>query len=167
MTDQDPAAAGPTGSSADQQQQQQFAIQKVYLKDVSFESPRAPQIFTEQWQADTNLQLNTESQRLNEDHHEVTLTLTVTTKSGEETAYLAEIKQAGIFAVRGFNDEQMGHLLGSYCPSILFPFAREAIAELVSKGGFPQMLLAPMNFDALYAQHLQRQQEQAQEAGSS
>ena len=92
--------------------------------------------------------------------HEVTLNVTVTTTSNEKTAYLVEIKQAGIFAVKGFNKEQLGPLLGSYCPNLLFPFAREVVSDLVLKGGFPQLLLAPVNFDALYAQHQQKLSQQ-------
>jgi preprotein translocase subunit SecB len=90
----------------------------------------------------------------------VVLNITVTAKSGDKTAYLVEIQQAGIFALKGFANEQLGHLLGSYCPNILFPFAREAVAELINKGGFPAFLLAPVNFDALYAQHQQKLKEQ-------
>ena len=94
--------------------------------------------------------------------HEVMLTVTVTAKVEEQTAYLVEVQQAGIFQVAGFEEGQIGHLLGSFCPNILFPYVREAISDLVARGGFPQMLLQPVNFDALYAQHMQQQQEQAQ-----
>ncbi len=152
---------------SEQQQavQGQFAIQKVYLKDVSFESPGAPQIFTKKWEPEVNLELNSSSKSVGEDTYEVVLRLTVTVKMGEETAYLAEIHQAGIFTVKGIPEAQMGNVLSAACPNILFPFGREAVADLVTKGGFPQLLLAPVNFDALYAQH-QAQQAKAQQEKS-
>ncbi len=142
-------------------QQQFFEIQKLYLKDVSFEAPNSPLVFTQDWQPDTNVQITTGARNLEEGAHEVVLNITITAKSGDKTAYLVEVQQAGIFAVRGFAHEQLGHLLGSYCPNILFPFAREAVAELINKGGFPSFLLAPVNFDALYAQHQQKLKQQA------
>lgn len=146
--------------------QQQFEIQRIYLKDVSFEAPNSPQIFTEQWKPETSVQLSTEMARLDEGAHEMVLDITVTAKMADKTAYLVEVKQAGIFAIKGFAEPQMRQLLGSYCPNVLFPFAREAIAELITKGGFPPMLLAPINFDALYAQQ-QRQRETAAESGAT
>jgi len=136
--------------------QQIFEIQKLYLKDVSFESPGVPEIFTGEWKPETNVQLGTETRKLQNDVHEVSLNITVTTTMEKKTSYLVELKQAGVFTLRGFNDAQLGHMLGSYCPNILFPFAREAIADLISKGGFPGFLLAPVNFDALYSRHLQQ-----------
>ena len=142
---------------------QEFAIHKVFIKDVSFESPNAPQVFTQEWKPDVNVQINTQSQGLEEGIFEVELTLTVTAKLGEHTAYLVELTQAGIFAANGFADDQMGHLLGSYCPGLLFPYARASISNFVSSGGFPDLALAPINFDALYAQHMeQRAQQQAE-----
>ncbi|MGH8502980.1 MAG: protein-export chaperone SecB [Gammaproteobacteria bacterium] len=144
--------------------QQQFEIQRIYLKDVSFEAPNSPRVFTEQWKPETSVQLSTEMAQLNEGLHEIVLGITVTAKMTDKTAYLVEIKQAGIFAIKGFAEPQMRQLLGSYCPNVLFPFAREAIAELITKGGFPPMLLAPINFDALYAQ---RQRETATESGAT
>lgn len=141
--------------------QQEFAIHKVYVKDVSFESPNTPQIFTQDWNPETNVQINTQAQALEEGLFNVELTLTVTAKVGEQTAYLVEIKQAGVFQASGFEDAQMGHLLGSYCPNLLFPYARAAVSSLVSGGGFPDLALAPINFDALYAQHVEQLKEQA------
>jgi len=136
--------------------QQLFKIQRVYIKDVSYESPQTPHVFTQntQWQPNVSLHLNTESKALENDIFEVELTVTATVKLGEEVAYLIEIKQAGLFLVKGFESDRLGPMLGSFCPNILFPFAREEIATLVQKGGFPQLLLDPVNFDALYAQHL-------------
>ncbi len=146
-------------------QQQQFAIQKIYLKDVSLESPNAPGVFQKgQWQPEVNVQLNTEGKTISEGVHEVTLTVTVTAKQEGNTAFLVEVKQAGIFQMSGFAQEQLSGMLGAYCPEVLFPFAREAIADLVAKGGFPQLLLSPVNFNALYMQHQQQAQQKAQPA---
>jgi len=151
---------------SEEQNQQQFAIQKIYLKDVSFESPNSPAVFQDaDWKPEINVQLNTEGKTIAEGVHEVILSVTVTAKKGDSTAFLVEVKQAGVFQLTGFSQEQLGGMLGAYCPETLFPFAREAIAELVSKGGFPQLLLAPVNFNALYMQHQQQQAEQ--QAGQS
>ncbi|VAW62908.1 Protein-export protein SecB (maintains pre-export unfolded state) [hydrothermal vent metagenome] len=148
---------------SEEQAQQQFAIQKIYVKDISFESPNAPTVFTEgEWKPEVNVQINTETRKVADNLHEVTLTVTVTAKQMEKTAFLVEIKQSGIFQMTGFEEEQMGGMLGAYCPEVLFPYAREAISDLVTKGGFPQMLLSPVNFNALYMQH--QQQQQAQES---
>ncbi len=134
----------------------QFALQRIFTKDISFETPNSPAIFTEKWEPSVNIDLNTANRPLQEGVYEVTLTITVTTKLGEKTAYLAEVQQAGIFVLNGFNEQDLGGMINSYCPNVLFPFAREVIADLVNKGSFPQLLLAPINFDALYAQHLQQ-----------
>jgi preprotein translocase subunit SecB len=144
---------------------QQFEIQRVYLKDVSFEAPNSPQIYTTQWKPEINVQLSTERVRLDDGVHEVALAITVTAKLADKTAYLVEVKQAGVFTIKGFAEPQLDHLLGSYCPNVLFPFAREAVADLIGKGGFPNLLLAPINFDALYAQQQQHRQ-QANEGGA-
>ena len=143
--------------------EQFFKIQRVYIKDVSYESPQTPNVFVQntQWQPSVALHLNTESKALENDIYEVELTVTATVKLGEEVAYLIEIKQAGLFLLKGFNAERLGPMLGSFCPNILFPFAREEIATLVQKGGFPQLLLDPVNFDALYAQHRSVTQQNA------
>ncbi len=138
----------------------QFAIQKIYVKDVSFEAPHAPVIFTEKWAPNIDLQLSSNSQAVGDNLFEVVLTITATAKLGDKTAFLVEVQQAGVFTIQGVG-ENLGPLLGSFCPNILFPYAREAISDLVTRGGFPQLLLAPVNFDALYAQHMQRQQSQA------
>jgi preprotein translocase subunit SecB len=152
--------------SEQQQVPQHFEIQKVYLKDVSLEAPNSPTIFTEQWQPQTEVRLETGATPLTEDLFDVVLTLTVTAKLGERTAYLAEVQQAGLFTLRGFDDSQMGHMLHAFCPNILFPFAREELASLIGKGGFPALLLNPINFDGLYMQRLQQQQAQAAAAAA-
>ncbi|MGD9389929.1 MAG: protein-export chaperone SecB [Thioalkalispiraceae bacterium] len=146
--------------------EQQFAINKIYIKDVSFESPNSPAQFTAEWKPESNLELNTNGKPLEDNVYEVVLSLTVTVKNQEQTAYLVEVQQCGIFSIAGFNDEDLSHMLGSFCPNILFPYAREAVSDLVTRGGFPQLLLAPVNFDALYAQHVQQLQKQAEQQES-
>ena len=147
--------------SEQQRVPQHFEIQKVYLKDVSLETPNSPMIFTAQWQPQSEVRLETGAAPLAEDLFEVVLTVTVTSKLGDRTAYLAEVQQAGLFSLRGFDDSQMGHMLHAFCPNILFPFAREELASLIGKGGFPALLLNPINFDGLYLQRLQQQHQAA------
>ncbi len=137
-------------------QEKKFSIQKIYTKDISFESPAAPKVFTEKWEPAVDFNLGTNATPLEDSMFDVALTVTVTVKTGETTAYLVEATQAGIFSLAGFTDEEMGPMVGSFCPNILFPYVREVISDLVAKGGFPQLLLAPVNFDALYAQHIQQ-----------
>ncbi len=150
------------------EENQQFAIQKIYLKDVSFESPNSPQAFTGgDWQPEINVQINSSNQTSAENTYEVILDITVTAKHEDKTAFLAEIKQAGVFTIAGFPEENMGGMVGAFCPETLFPFAREAISELVSKGGFPQLLLAPVNFNALYTQQVQQAAESAEEGATA
>ena len=145
---------------AEEQQAKQFIIQKVYIKDVSFETPNSPVIFTQKWEPKVEFNLASNAQALENGLFEVSLTVTVTVKLEDKTAYLAEATQAGVFTITGFEEQEMGPMIGSYCPTILFPFAREAVSDLVVKGGFPPMLLAPVNFDALYMQHVQQQQQE-------
>jgi preprotein translocase subunit SecB len=144
----------------DQQPERQLALQKLYIKDVSFETPNSPTVFTMKWEPNVEFNLNTHASTLQDDVYEIALTVTVTVKLEDKTAYLVEVCQAGIFSLVGFAQSELGPLIGSYCPNILFPFAREAVSDLVIKGGFPPMLLAPVNFDALYAQHLQQMENQ-------
>lgn len=139
---------------------QQFNIQKIFMKDMSFETPNSPAIFTEEWKPDINLQLTSNATPITEGLFEVIVSITVTAKLGEKTAYLAEIQQGGIFSLAGFDQAQMGHMLGAFCPNVLYPFAREAVADLIGKGGFPPVYLAPVNFDALHAQRMQEIQAQ-------
>lgn len=148
--------------SGTQQQEQQFIIQRIYIKDVSFEAPNSPTVFTQEWNPDTNLDLNTHVNTLNNNNYEVELAITITVKSNAQTAFLVEVKQAGVFFIQGYTPEQLNHLLAAYCPNILFPYAREVIAGMVSKGSFPELHLSPINFDALYARRLQEEQAKAQ-----
>jgi len=146
-----------------QPSQRNFLLQRIYLKDVSFESPRTPDIFQlEDWQPTINVQVGNASARLADDVYEVTLTITVTAilhhGAQEENAFLVEVAQAGIFTASGFDGAELGHILGSVCPTQLFPFVRETIADLAAKGGFPPLMLQPLNFDALYLQQLQQRE---------
>ena len=161
MSDQN-AATQPKG----EQPSTRFSIQKIYVKDVSFEAPSAPDVFTHQVNPRINMQLGNSAKALAQNVHEVVLSLTVTATHEEKTTFLIEVQQAGIFGIEGYTDQQLQSLLGSYCPNILFPFAREVVADLASKGGFPPLLLAPINFEALYAQHLQGQKPSAPGDGS-
>jgi preprotein translocase subunit SecB len=138
------------------EEDQQFTIQRIYLKDASFESPRSPQIFTSgEMQPQVNVQLNTSNELVAEGVYEVVLSVTLTAKIEEATAFLVEVKQAGLFSMVGFTEESLGGMLGAYCPEMLFPYAREAISELITKGGFPQLLISPVNFNALYTEQMQ------------
>lgn len=137
----------------------QFMIQRVYIKDSSFEAPGTPAVFQQTWEPELNLDINTKHQQLDPGVFEVVLTLTATVNNHKTVAFLAEVKQAGIFSIQGAAAEQLDHLLGSFCPSILFPYAREAITAQVVKGSFPQLILAPINFDALYMQQLEEKQK--------
>lgn len=141
--------------------EKQFTIQKIYTKDMSFETPNSPKIFTEKWEPSVEFNLGTHVETLENSLYEIALTVTITVKIGDTIAYLVEVNQAGIFTLGNFSDQEMGPMVGSFCPNILFPYAREAVSDLVAKGGFPQLLLAPVNFDALYAQHLHQVQQQA------
>lgn len=137
----------------------QFGIQKLYIKDVSFESPGVPGSFKfSKWDPRIDLNLANEHKQIDGDLYEVVLSITATVTHEENTAFLAEVHQCGLFVLTGFEDEERKYLLGSQCMSTLFPYAREAISDLSVRGGFPPLVLAPVNFDALYQQHLQRQQ---------
>lgn len=135
----------------------QFEIQRIFVKDVSFESPNTPQTFVEEWKPEVSLNLETKSTRIQDNTHEVILSITATVSTGDKTAFLIEVHQAGVFLISGFPDNQLHQMLGSFCPNVLFPYAREAVSDLVVRGGFPQLILAPVNFDALYAQHMEKQ----------
>ena len=139
------------------EENQQFTIQRIYLKDASFESPRSPQVFTSgEMQPQVNVQLNTSNQLVAEGVYEVVLSVTLTAKIEESTAFLVEVKQAGLFNMVGFTEESLGGMLGAYCPEMLFPYAREAVSELITKGGFPQLLITPVNFNDLYTEQMQQ-----------
>jgi preprotein translocase subunit SecB len=136
----------------------QFMIQRIYVKDLSFETPNTPAVFQQQWEPELNLDLNTTHTKLDTGIYEVVLSVTATVSNQKATAFLVEVKQAGIFTIQGAPDSQLDHLLNSFCPNILFPYAREAITTQVIHGSFPQLVLAPINFDALYMQQLAEKQ---------
>ncbi|HQN64144.1 MAG TPA: protein-export chaperone SecB [Methylophilus sp.] len=143
------------------QNQPAFGIEKLYIKDASIEVPGAPQIFTERTAPQVNVELGNAGQRLDSDIYEVELKVTVTAKIGDKTAFLVEVSQAGIFVIRGVPEENMDAILGVACPNILFPYAREAVSDMVTRAGFAPVLLSPINFEALYMQ----QKQQAAGAG--
>ena len=146
----------------------QVLAQKIYLRDASVEVPKAPSIFTRQGQPQMDVQVNTDVKGIGEDHWEVVLSVTVTAKLVDEVAFLVEAQQAGIFTVKGFTDNaERQQVLAVYCPNIIFPFARETVADLVQRAGFPQLLLQPISFEAVYAEHLKRAKttEQASVSG--
>jgi preprotein translocase subunit SecB len=140
-----------------------FQIEKIYEKDLSLEIPHAPQIFTEQVAPEVQVQINTEANAFTEGFYEVTVTATVTAKMGERTLFLAEAVQAGIFSLRNVPPTELGPLLGIACPTVIFPYLRETMSDMISRGGFPPLLLAPISFEALYLQ----QQQQQENAGSA
>ena len=144
-----------------EQQQAQFQLQKLYVKDVSFELPNAPQIFQEDGQVEIKLNLSQKVENLAEGVHEVVLTVTVTASLDEKTAYLAEVQQAGIFAIVGLGEQARHAALNTLCPHTLFPYARRTITDLVADGGFPPLVLQPINFDQIYAQRMRDAQAQA------
>jgi len=145
----------------------QFAIQRIYTKDVSFESPNAPDIFRGEWKPENQLSLNTKVNRIDDQVYEVVLTVTANVKVGDKTAFIAEVHQAGIFALTGFSEQELGPMLGAYCPNLLFPYAREVVSDLVTKGSFPQLVLQHVSFDALFAQQQQQAAESAAGKGAS
>jgi len=143
---------------------QQFAVQRIYTKDLSFESPSTPGVFRTQWQPQVTVDVNTSNSAIDaEGNFEVVLAMTITARAGEDTAFLIEVHQAGIFFVKGIEGEERQRLLGSAAPNMLFPYARETIDSVCVKGGFPALMLAPINFDAVY----QRARAQAQEGGAA
>jgi len=158
------AAAAP---EADQPQGPQFALQRIYLKDSSFESPRSPQVFQGQWAPKINFDIKTRSSKMQDDIYEVVLVLTVEAQMEEQVAFLVEVHQAGLFTAKDFEDPQLEQLLATVCPNILFPYAREAVDSMVIKGSFPALMLSPINFEAIYNQQKAQQAEQAEKAASN
>ncbi len=139
-----------------------FSIQKLYIKDVSFESPSAPEVFSfDKWDPQIELNLNNTSKKINEGVYDVVLSVTATVSNQDKVAFLVEVHQGGIFQLHGFNEQDTKYILGAQCMTILFPYAREAVTDLTNRGGFPPLLLNPVNFDGLYAQAMQKQQQEA------
>lgn len=148
------------GGAAPQQTGPQFTVEKIYVKDVSFEAPGAPQVFNDDGQPQLQMNLNQRVQRLNEAAFEVVLGVTLTCTVSEKTAYLAEVQQAGVFGLAGFDEGTLDAMLGTHCPNVLYPYARQTISELIQAGGFPPFLLQPINFEALYAEGLRQRASQ-------
>ena len=145
----------------EQANQKQLAISKIYVKDFSFESPQSPDVFKSgDWKPQTNLNLRSAHNKIEGNAHEIVLTITVEAKDGDKTLFLVELQQAGIFEIAGYEGEELGAIVGSFCPNILFPYARETIASTIQKGGFPEFVLQPINFDALYLQAKQQADQQ-------
>jgi len=140
----------------EQQNERQFVVHRIYTKDLSYEAPNTPHIFRQEWQPELGLDMNTQANKLDAETFEVLLSVTATTKLADKTASIVEVQQAGLFGIQGFQDPELAHLLGAYCPNLLFPYVREVVSDLVTKGGFPQLVLQPVNFDALFAQHQQQ-----------
>ncbi len=169
MAEDNNQSAGSGNQAAGQQEkpQLQFALQRIYVKDLSFEAPNSPAVFQQPFKPKVGLDLNTSSQKVGEDLYEVVIKVTAQVTHSEEgtTSFLAEIEQAGLFRIGGLEGAQLDHTLGAFCPNVLFPYARECIDNLVNRGGFPPLMLAPVNFEAIYAQKKKREAEQAQQSG--
>lgn len=143
--------------------QQQFAVQRLYVKDVSFEAPQGAAVFSKEWKPEVKVDLNAKNNKISDEQYEVVLTVTITAKLDGEVAFLIEAQQAGLFLVKGLEDEQLRRALGIMCPNLLFPYVREVIDSLATKGGFPAIGLQPVNFEALYMQAAQQQAAKAAE----
>lgn len=154
------------GAAENAASQAQFSIQKIYVKDISFEAPGTPMVFNEQGNPDLNLNLNQKVGKLADDVYEVILGINLTCKLGEKTVYIVELEQAGIFGLAGFDERNLDFMLGTYCPNVLFPYARQTVSELIQAGGFPPFYLQPINFEAIYAESLRRRAEQLNSNGA-
>lgn len=148
--------------SEEQQVQPQLALERIYSKDISFEISGA-QVFTKVWEPELNINLSSSAEKIDPNHFEVALKVVVEAKNADEVAFIVDITQAGIFLIDGVEEERLPYILGAYCPNILFPFLREAVNDLVTKGSFPQLLLTPINFDAEFEANMQRAQVAAAE----
>ncbi len=151
-------------SEQQEPQQIEFNIQRIYVKDISFECPNSPEIFKKEWAPEVSMDIDTKSAKLEDGVYDVVLTLTTTAKIGDDVAFLCEVQQAGIFSIGQLEGAQLAHCLNAFCPNILFPYAREAVSSLVTRGTFPQLNLAPVNFDALFQQAVANKQAQAEAA---
>jgi len=154
------------GIAPAQEQAATFSIEKLYVKDVSFEVPAAPQVFNEQGQPELQMNLGQRVQRVSDTGFEVVLGITLTCKVNDKTAYLAEVQQAGVFTLAGFEDAGVDAMLGTQCPNLLYPYAAATISQLIQNGGFPPFFMQPINFDALYAENL-RQRAAQQQGGAA
>lgn len=151
-----------TEQANSQQPQQQFQLQRIYLKDLSYEAPKTPQLFREQWKPDVNLEIANNATPVEGNIYEVVLKVTVTVKNEDAIAFIAEVAQAGLFLLQGIEGVQKEAILKGVCANILFPYVRETVTDVVSRGTFPQFLMQPINFEAAFAENLRQQQLKAQ-----
>ena len=152
--------------SEEQQAQPQLALERIYAKDLSFEVPGA-NVFTKEWQPELNINLSSAAEKIDDTHFEVYLKVVVQANNAGDTAFIVDVTQAGIFLIDGIEEDRLPYILGAYCPNILFPFLREAVNELVTKGSFPQLLLTPINFDAEFEANMERAQGAAAVEGQA
>lgn len=153
-----------TPNEAAQPAQANFALQRIYVKDISFESPNSPAVFQKAWKPEVKMDLNTKNTQIGENHYEVVVSVTLTVTVESMTAYIVEVQQAGIFALQGIEGGHLAQAINAFCPNLLFPYLRETIDTVVIKGSFPAMMLAPVNFDAIFAQAVAQRQKEAAEA---
>lgn len=151
---------------SEEQVQPQLALERIYTKDISFEVPGA-QVFTKQWQPELNINLSSTAEKIDPNHYEVSLKVVVQATNENETAFIVDVTQSGIFLVDNVEEDRLPYILGAYCPNILFPFLRESVNDLVTKGSFPQLLLTPINFDAEFEANMQRLQADADAQGQA
>ncbi len=157
MADETPTGVAPAADA----NAQELVLQSIYIKDASFEAPLGPNLQVAEWNPQFGMNMNTTGSVLGENMHEVVLTITLEAKIAEKVAYLVEVKQAGVFQIRGYAEEETRRIVASFCPGVLFPYVRQAISDLIMRGGFPPFLLPPVNFDALYQQSLEQQAARA------
>ena len=155
-----------TPLAGEQPAQANFGLQRIYVKDISFESPNSPAVFQKQWKPEVNMDLNTKNTKLGDNHYEVVVSVTLTVTVEGMAAYIVEVQQAGIFVVQGLESGHLAQALNAFCPNLLFPYLRETIDTVVIKGSFPAMMLAPVNFDAIFAQAVMQRQKEAEAASA-
>ncbi|MDN6180464.1 MAG: protein-export chaperone SecB [Halomonas subglaciescola] len=156
----------PQAGATDEKPKLTFSLQRIYVKDISFEAPNSPGVFKQPFKPKVNLDLSTSNTKISEDQYEIVIKVTAQVNDSETgtTSFLVEVEQAGLFRIGGIDGEQLEQTLGAFCPNLLFPYARECVDSLVNRGGFPPLMLAPVNFDAMYAQRKQREAQAAESA---
>lgn len=150
----DPIPTGPAAGT--EQNAQELVLQNIYIKDSSFEAPTGPNLQVTEWNPQFNLNMNTSASAMADTVHEVVLTITLEAKIADKVAYLVEVKQGGLFTIRGYSDDDTRRVVGAFCPGVLFPYARQAVSDMIMRGGFPPFLLPPVNFDGLFQQSLEQ-----------
>ncbi|MCW8879456.1 MAG: protein-export chaperone SecB [Kangiellaceae bacterium] len=165
MTDQ--VENNAEAAAAEGQQAPQFAIQRIYVKDISFEAPNLPELFNTEFKPEVKMEMNSKSRQVADNNFEVVLSVTLSAEVEGKTAFLAEVQQAGLFFINGFNEQQTHQLLGAAAPESLYPYVREAVANLVGRTGFPAIQLAPVNFMGLYMERMAKAQAEANGEGGA